>query len=672
MKGIVFKSIFLFILLALSTSIFSEKTIYSIKNDSIKLSLSADNMFKIESKNSIIDFIDEMNFFIAGFEVSSKSIMIQKNDKTSEEIKIVKNCVRNQEHIIITERYILKPETRGIIQICEIENKTEKTLKDSIRFITRYSSVIPDLIQSKNGDALYNLIQYYDSAILILPDSAIKKSVIKTDYGIIYYDLPELLPGEKMALRNTIYVGRSSSELQEIIYTKAKLPFERVSGKVFLENSNLKTVGNIPVMAYEEDEKRLISICYSDENGEYGFMLPDDSYSIKVDREPYKLVSKNGGDMTISMPSENEFIWYPFLTDMTDETVILNFKLLMPSKAVADVFDSDGNKLSSTTSEKTRNLHHIEINGLKPGEEYSYIVRSLDSMSDSAVSESCSFRTIPKDIDKFAFVNHSDTQLFYNRQKDKSDLIMGEDILFVTHSGDLTENGPDEEMWKYHFDSHRDIYESFPVYPSLGNHERNSPIYYDAFDLPDDGGGDFNERWYAFEVGDTGFIVLDSNILTVKNLNDQQTEWLKFKLNEFKDKCFTIVYYHHPFWTNNNSIPRTLTENEKEWRELFEQFGVDLVMNGHIHAYEHFSRNGIEYITTGGGGAKLDNETGPEFYPWTVKTILGYYHYALIEIDTEKRELKVTVKAFQKMTEPLCEECYTEEFRILDEFTINR
>lgn len=227
-------------------------------------------------------------------------------------------------------------------------------------------------------------------------------------------------------------------------------------------------------------------------------------------------------------------------------------------------------------------------------------------------------------------------------------------------------------MWNQFFDSHKKFQSHIPTYPTLGNHERNASNYYEAFDLPDDGGGDFGERWYAYEIGDVGFISLDSNILTIKSLNDQQTQWLIEKLQEFEDNAFTIVYYHHPFWTNNNNVPRSLTENEKAWRGLFEKYGVDLVMNGHIHAYEHFSRNGIEYITTGGGGAKLDNETGPDFYPWTVKTILGYYHYAVINVNTVTREMKITIKAFEKMTEPLCEECYVEEFKILDEFKISR
>ena len=517
----------------------------------------------------------------------------------------------------------------------------------------------------------FTLVQYNDSSLLIIPESKVKKAIAKSGYSIIYYDTPEFLPGEKISFRNKIYIDKNSSSLQKNLYEKYNINYEKISGQVLNENDN-KPMADIPVMAYEENGIQLNAICYTDINGDYDFYLPDDSYVISVDKSPYELISQNGNDLIISSPDENAFLWYPYITDLTENTVIVNFKLLIPSDSEVIIYDSDLKYINSFSSGKIRNLHHVELNGLDAGKEYFYIVKTLDEHSVPIRTENLWLRTLPEELTEFTFVNHSDTQLFYNRQRDKSELIYMENPLIITHSGDLTEDGPNVDMWNQFFDSHKKFQSHIPTYPTLGNHERNASNYYEAFDLPDDGGGDFGERWYAYEIGDVGFISLDSNILTIKSLNDQQTQWLIEKLQEFEDNAFTIVYYHHPFWTNNNNVPRSLTENEKAWRGLFEKYGVDLVMNGHIHAYEHFSRNGIEYITTGGGGAKLDNETGPDFYPWTVKTILGYYHYAVINVNTVTREMKITIKAFEKMTEPLCEECYVEEFKILDEFKISR
>jgi hypothetical protein len=50
---------------------------------------------------------------------------------------------------------------------------------------------------------------------------------------------------------------------------------------------------------------------------------------------------------------------------------------------------------------------------------------------------------------------------------------------------------------------------------------------------------------------------------------------------------------------------------------LFEQYGVNIVFNGHNHCYERSVANGVTYIVTGGGGAPLYtevNESPDSFY----------------------------------------------------------
>jgi hypothetical protein len=62
-----------------------------------------------------------------------------------------------------------------------------------------------------------------------------------------------------------------------------------------------------------------------------------------------------------------------------------------------------------------------------------------------------------------------------------------------------------------------------------------------------------------------------------------------------------------------------------------------VVFNGHIHNYERFERNGVEYVTSGGGGA--------EPYPLLFRgredlyrdTAFPVYHY--LTLDYEKGQL---------------------------------
>ena len=71
---------------------------------------------------------------------------------------------------------------------------------------------------------------------------------------------------------------------------------------------------------------------------------------------------------------------------------------------------------------------------------------------------------------------------------------------------------------------------------------------------------------------------------------------------------------------------------------LFEQYGVDVVFNGHRHNYERNKVNGVTYVVTGGGGAPLYPMLEQE--PTQVAFALAY-HFVLLEIDGQR--LKATV-----------------------------
>ena len=69
------------------------------------------------------------------------------------------------------------------------------------------------------------------------------------------------------------------------------------------------------------------------------------------------------------------------------------------------------------------------------------------------------------------------------------------------------------------------------VYPTLGNHEDNSPLYYEAFGLP---------PYYSFDCGDAHFTVLDSTDLSTL---DAQASWLE---SDLETGLWKFVSFHHP------------------------------------------------------------------------------------------------------------------------------
>jgi len=167
----------------------------------------------------------------------------------------------------------------------------------------------------------------------------------------------------------------------------------------------------------------------------------------------------------------------------------------------------------------------------------------------------------------------------------------------VFHCGDMVDDGWNKEHWNSFNTRMIELYKHTRFYPAMGNHEANSTLFFENFELPN------NERWYSVDIDNMHCIVLDTNWTIIKN--SQQYKWLEQDLVESSKKpVFKVAIFHHPPFSSGKHA-----EDEKHLRDsivpLFEQYKVDIVFNGHDHVYERLSRNGVYYIVSGGGGAQL-------------------------------------------------------------------
>ncbi|MDQ3767263.1 MAG: metallophosphoesterase [Actinomycetota bacterium] len=167
--------------------------------------------------------------------------------------------------------------------------------------------------------------------------------------------------------------------------------------------------------------------------------------------------------------------------------------------------------------------------------------------------------------------------------------------------------------------------QDMPVIASLGNHDVKSAVgrhVMQLFDMP--------ERRYLTSAGPVNFIVLDSN----REWFDSQRRWLIRKLRA-PDRGWRIAVFHHPpFSCAKHGNTRRVVES---WVPLFERYGVDLVLNGHEHAYQRFARRGVSYIVTGGAGARLYEIEGcaPDT-PRLRASDDDSHHFVTIEGDDER------------------------------------
>jgi hypothetical protein len=143
------------------------------------------------------------------------------------------------------------------------------------------------------------------------------------------------------------------------------------------------------------------------------------------------------------------------------------------------------------------------------------------------------------------------------------------------------------------------------TYPTLGNHDYvngSAAGYFGYF------GARAPATYYAVDVGRWRLIVLNSNI-EFEDAARQET-WLRAELADHPHVC-TLAAWHHPRFNSGpyGNDPRM----DQAWR-ILQQAGVELVLSGHEHLYEHFAPQtasgvrddaGIREFVVGTGGAAL-------------------------------------------------------------------
>lgn len=181
--------------------------------------------------------------------------------------------------------------------------------------------------------------------------------------------------------------------------------------------------------------------------------------------------------------------------------------------------------------------------------------------------------------------------------------------IFMT--GDLPLIGARQRDWKQYLDETR-VWrdENIAVYPTLGNHDvlggYNQSIANFRATFPDLKG----YLYYSVQVGEVYLITLDCTESYAEG--SPQRQWLASQLEHLpKGTRFVFFMSHMPMMADLQTEVAALlpAPNELSLRTFLEAEAPKVhakfvVVNGHIHNYERFERNGISYLISGGGGAK--------------------------------------------------------------------
>lgn len=249
-----------------------------------------------------------------------------------------------------------------------------------------------------------------------------------------------------------------------------------------------------------------------------------------------------------------------------------------------------GQRFMSTAGPST--MHSVKLDGLEPGTMYAYRVGSEEFWS-----EWFQFRTASASPEAFTFVYFGDAQ---NAIRSMWSRVIREAnqhaprAAFMLHAGDLVNHENTDSEWGEWFSAGGWLNGMIPVVATPGNHEYGDELsrhWRPQFAFPLNGPPGLEETVYYFDYQGARIVSLNSNELV-----EPQTEWLTGVLQQENRPKWTIVTFHHPIFSaakdRDNPGLRAL------WRPVFEEYGVDLVLQGHDHAY---NRSGL------GGPKNSDN-----------------------------------------------------------------
>lgn len=298
-----------------------------------------------------------------------------------------------------------------------------------------------------------------------------------------------------------------------------------------------------------------------------------------------------------------------------------------------------------TTSAKGMNNNFSRLTALQPNTVYYFIIKD-----DNSQSPRYSFKTIPDvPTEALSIIAGGDSRNNRTPRQNANQLVARLRAHAVLFGGDMTDLDTDGQWSDWLDDWLLTIATDgrmTPIVPARGNHEYNSSVIYDLFDVPT------ADAYFANSFGGNLFraYTLNSNIATGGN----QATWLQTDLQNNSNVIWKAAQYHHPV------RPHVSSKSERndiysDWVSKFEQYGVNFVVECDAHTakstypilsssasgnVEGFMRNdvdGIVYVGEGCWGAPL--RSNDDSKSWT-RSGAAFNQFKLIHINMNRIEIR--------------------------------
>lgn len=317
---------------------------------------------------------------------------------------------------------------------------------------------------------------------------------------------------------------------------------------------------------------------------------------------------------------EDSFVEYTLASDLTYANKV---QVNGTCKSFAKEANTNG-FLSEGFSQ--RYTCYAEINDLTPATRYMYRVGKTTFSNNFYFNTSVNTNT-------FSFLHITDPQYadangasYFNGLMTQAYGINPQ-IGFTMFTGDIVDRGGREPYWNYFYQQSNIAKTVIATIP--GNHEyydaSGSPktwdtSYYNAYyHNPQNGPEAVMNSSYYFRYNNALFVMID----TEHKNQSANIAWFKSIMNSNLDVDFVIAGMHRSFYGSIYASDSIAIRSN--WQQLFDRYGVDLVLSGHDHIYarsysvynDKISTDpirGTTYIIGGSGGAKFYGAQANEKY----------------------------------------------------------
>ena len=311
---------------------------------------------------------------------------------------------------------------------------------------------------------------------------------------------------------------------------------------------------------------------------------------------------------------------------------------------------ANDSKTYSTNKYTSPWIHRLKIDNLLHGKKY-YYQCGHQSKSDLNYCSKRTFETATTTNTPFKFAIVGDIDRNQDSEETINNIAKNKQIKFLSIPGDLSYADEDEMKWD-DFGTLFDYHSSEIFWMTgVGNHEANEKFisFQQRYFMPYESSNALEGNLYfSYNYDNVHIIMLSSE--TSFTESSQQFQWFMNhmkKINRLKQPWLFVFFHRPPYHSNQKH-----STSGKKFIDIYEphfiEYKVDIVFNGHVHAYERTfamkqnSKNDCYqniysicpiYMTIGTGGRRLYKSWNKQ--PIWSEERIATFGYGTIEILNE-------------------------------------